>query len=152
MSVAMPMHLLATLIWVGGMFFAHLVLRPVVAELMEPPARLELMKRIFDRFFPWVWGCVITLLFSGFWMLLVPFQGQAGLHVTLMAVLGSLMALIFLFIYFLPYRRMASALEQRDLPSAASALALIRKLILTNLSLGLAISALALIGRYHPLA
>lgn len=152
MSVAMILHLLATMIWVGGMFFAHLVLRPVAAEWLEPPARLALMKGVFDRFFPWVWGCVLTLLCSGFWMLLVPFQGRAGLHVTLMALLGSLMALIFLYLYFQPYRRMTLALARQDLPLAASALALIRQLILTNLGLGLTVSVLALVGRYHPLA
>ena len=37
MAIAIPLHLLAAVIWVGGMFFAYMALRPVAASLLEPP-------------------------------------------------------------------------------------------------------------------
>ncbi len=151
LALALTLHFLAALIWVGGMFFAHMMLRPVVAEQLQPPERLPLMKGVFDRFFPWVWGCVVVLLGSGFWVFLGPFQGKAGMHVHLMSAVGLVMAALFAFIYFVPYRKMGRALAEQRLPDAADALNLIRKLILTNLILGLIISAFAVGGRYLPL-
>jgi len=42
MVVAIPLHFLATVIWVGGMFFAYMALRSVAASLLEPAQRLPL--------------------------------------------------------------------------------------------------------------
>jgi uncharacterized membrane protein len=150
LGLVLSLHFAAALIWVGGMFFAHMILRPTLTEL-EPPLRLRLMLGIFDRFFPWVWGCVVLLLSSGFWIFLGPFQGKAGLHVHLMSAIGLVMAAIFAFIYFAPYRRMGQAVAEQRWPDAANALGLIRQLILTNLILGLLISTYAVAGRYVQL-
>ncbi|MEO5342474.1 MAG: CopD family protein [Gammaproteobacteria bacterium SHHR-1] len=149
-ALAISLHFLAALIWVGGMFFAHLMLRPAAAEL-EPAQRLQLMLGVFRRFFPWVWGCIGLLLSSGFWIFLGPFQGKAGLHVHLMSAVGLVMAAIFAFLYFVPYRKMGLAVGEQRWPDAASALGLIRKLILTNLILGLLISTYAVAGRHVQL-
>lgn len=148
LALALTLHLLAAIIWVGGMFFAHMVLRPVVADQLEPAQRLSLMKGVFDRFFPWVWGCLILLLVSGYWIFIGPFQAKAGLHVHLMSAGGLVMAAIFAFIYFMPYRKMGPAIAEQRWPDAAAALSRIRLLILVNLVLGLAISGLAVAGRY----
>ena len=32
-SIAISLHILSAVLWVGGMFFAHQVLRPVAPEL-----------------------------------------------------------------------------------------------------------------------
>ncbi|MBT4701961.1 MAG: hypothetical protein HOB79_12905, partial [Rhodospirillaceae bacterium] len=49
-ALAAPIHVLAAIVWVGGMFFAYLVLRPAVDQ-MEGPERLKLLNRVFERFF-----------------------------------------------------------------------------------------------------
>lgn len=36
------LHVLAASVWVGGMFFAYMALRPVAATQLQPPARLGL--------------------------------------------------------------------------------------------------------------
>ena len=51
-AAALAIHLLLALLWVGGMFFAYLVLRPVAATELEPPQRLPLWRGVFSRFFP----------------------------------------------------------------------------------------------------
>ena len=48
-------HVLAAVIWVGGMFFAVLVLRPSAGAL-KPSDRLPLWGRVFGKFFPLVWA------------------------------------------------------------------------------------------------
>ncbi|MBN9426061.1 MAG: hypothetical protein J0H09_06095, partial [Burkholderiales bacterium] len=59
------LHIVAVAIWVGGMFFAYVCLRPVAAELLEPPQRLRLWRGVFRRFFAWVWGAVLLMAASG---------------------------------------------------------------------------------------
>ncbi len=139
----LTLHLLGSVVWVGGMFFAHMAMRQAAHELLEPPLRLPFLKRVLDRFFRWVWLSVILILISGYWIFLVLFNGEAGLYVHLMQGLGLVMVGLFCFIYFVPYRRMGIALEQQDIPAAAVQMAMIRKIIGTNLVLGLVTTVIA---------
>ena len=56
------LHVAAVTIWVGGMFFAYVCLRPVAAMQLEPPARLRLWRGVFGGFFPLVWASVVVIL------------------------------------------------------------------------------------------
>ncbi len=76
LMIGVAFHIVAAVIWVGGMFFALVVLRPSTGPL-DPPIRLALWERVFSRFFPWVWGAVVVLLVSGFAMVLWGFGGFA---------------------------------------------------------------------------
>ena len=42
MALLIAVHTLSAVVWVGGMFFAWMCLRPVAAQQLEPPARLRL--------------------------------------------------------------------------------------------------------------
>lgn len=131
-------HVLATVIWVGGMFFAHQCLRPAAMAQLEPPQRLKLWRAVFGRFFPWVWAAVLLLIGSGLTITL-QLGGMAAVpvHIHVMAGIGYLMAGIFAFIFFRPYPRLAKAVAAEDWPSAGAALNSIRGLVGVNLTLGL---------------
>lgn len=150
MNLAIALHILAASIWVGGMFFAYVALRPIAASLLEPPQRLPLWQGVFGKFFPWVWTSVILLLGSGYWMAFRLFGGFADLplYVNIMQGLGILMVLLYMHVYFAPYRRMKQAIAAGDLPTAGAKLAQIRMIIGVNLSLGLIVIAVASAGRY----
>lgn len=148
MSWALTIHLLAAVIWVGGMFFAHMALRPAANSVLEPPQRLPLMNAVFGHFFPWVWGVVLAILGSGFWLMFTFFGGGIPLYQWVMAVLGSLMALIFIALYSLPYQQLRRALYQAQLPQAAAALVKIRRMIGLNLILGLLVIVVTVLGKY----
>ncbi|MEW8693487.1 MAG: hypothetical protein AB2535_20830, partial [Candidatus Thiodiazotropha endolucinida] len=75
----MTLHIIGVIIWVGGMFFAHMVLRPALNDTLEAPQRLSLLLRVFDGFFPWVWVAVIAIVASGFWMLFMFYEDNIGL-------------------------------------------------------------------------
>ena len=148
--LAISLHLIASVIWVGGMFFAYMVLRPVAAELLEPPARLKLWSKIFAKFFFWVWISVITVMLSGYWMIMQTWGNfsMVGLDLKLMHILGWVMVLIFAFVFFVPYKRMNAALASEDYKKAGELLALIRKIVAVNLTLGLTVVVIAGSGRY----
>jgi uncharacterized membrane protein len=150
MALAIALHLLAAVLWVGGMFFAWWVLRPVAAGQLEPPARLRLWQGVFRRFFPWVWAAVAVLLVTGFWMLFAVFGGMggAGWHVHLMLLTGLAMMAIFLHLWFAPYPRLGRAIDAEDWPAGGQALGQIRRLIGVNLIIGLITVAVASGGRF----
>ena len=132
------LHILASVVWVGGMFFAHFCLRPVAFSQLEPPQRLRLWHGVFARFFPWVWVAIVLLILSG--KGLIGAMGGAGAvpsYLHAMAGIGYLMAIIFAVIFFIPWRQMRKAVAAENWLAAASALGRIRLLVLTNLVLGL---------------
>ncbi len=138
MQIANLLHVLATVVWVGGMFFAHQCLRPVVLVQLEPPQRLRLWSGVFGRFFPWVWLCVALLVGSG-QALIIGMGGMAAIpvHLHVMAGIGYLMSAIFAFLYFMPYASLRKAVAAGDWPAGGQALNRIRRLVGLNLGLGL---------------
>ncbi|MFQ5644798.1 MAG: CopD family protein, partial [Thiogranum sp.] len=129
-SLAIVLHILSAVVWVGGMFFAHQVLRPVAVQQFEPPQRLKLWTQVFRRFFPWVWVCIALLLLSGYWMVFGLFGGMdtVGLHIHIMQALGWLMILLFLYIYFVPFRGIREAVITEQWPQAGKCLNRINEL------------------------
>ncbi len=150
MAAALSVHLLAAVVWVGGMLMMLSVVRPAAVALIEPPLRLRFFCEMFRRFFALVWLAIGALLVTGFWMALVPFGGFAavGFHVHMMLGLGLLMVGLFAFLYWGPYARMKQALQQEDYPQAAATLAVIRRIVTVNTGLGVAVVLVASAGRY----
>ncbi|WP_456412869.1 CopD family protein [Thiolapillus sp.] len=154
MNIAIPLHVLSVVIWVGGMFFAYVALRPAAVSVLEPPLRLRLWTEVFGRFFPWVWACVILILGSGYWMIFSVYGGMGALalHVHIMFSLGLVMMLVFFYVYFLPYRALKRATAGEDWPAGGKALGSIRRLIGFNLALGMLTVIVSTGGVYWNLA
>ena len=150
MAIALVLHLLATLIWVGGMFFAYICLRPSVGGIEPPVERLRLWRRVFARFFPWVWLCVVSLLGSGFWIVFKPMGGfkNAGMHVHIMMTVGLVMMALFAHLFFVDWKRFAAAVDQDQSEVAVLHLGKIRRIVAINLTLGLLTAAIGVSGRY----
>ncbi|MFN3076459.1 MAG: CopD family protein [Alphaproteobacteria bacterium] len=147
-AALIALHLLAAILWVGGMFFAHMVLRPSVAE-MPPKERLALWGQVLPRFFTWVWRAVVVLPLTGYFAALWKHGDlkYAESYVHVMTGIGLVMILLFVFLYFVPYNRFRTALNREDLPAAASHQGTIRRIVSVNLVLGLVVSALSVFGR-----
>ncbi len=143
----MLLHLLGVIVWVGGMFFAHMALRPAAAESLPPPQRLPLFVAVFRRFFLWVWLSVALILGSGaVWMSMLG-GFRVGWHIHAMLAIGMTMAAIFSYIYFAPFSRLKHGVANQDWPAAGQAMARMRQLVGVNLLLGLGTTILAVMGR-----
>lgn len=147
LSFTLPytLHVLAALVWVGGMFFAWLILRPATAAALEGPARLRLWLEVFRRFFVWVWIAVAILAISGIGMLHMRFSGfeTAPKYVQLMMGGAIVMFALFLRVQALLLPDLRAAVQAEDWPAGAAALGRIRRLLGINLLLGLAVVAVA---------
>ena len=73
--------------------------------------------------------------------------GQVHWRVHAMLALGLVMMALFLHLRFAPYPRLVRAVAAREWPVAAANLNLIRRLVVTNLALGVLVFALAVVGR-----
>lgn len=147
--LVLGLHTVAAVIWVGGMFFAHMALRPALAET-EPRPRLELWARVFPRFFRWVWISIVTLLVTGYGVIIYGYGGFAGLapHIDIMQGVGLLMMILYAYLFFGPYRQFRRAMAAGDLPAAAAAHARIRHIVSVNLPLGLVTAAVGATGGF----
>jgi uncharacterized membrane protein len=141
------LHLLAIIVWIGGMGFAHFFLRPALAQL-EPPVRLRLMHEVLGRFFAAVTVASLLAVGSGAAMLMaLPAGTRVPTSWALMGVLGVIMLMIYLHVRVALYARLARAVAAGDWPAGALALGAIRRWVATNLAIGVAIVVMTLLGR-----
>jgi uncharacterized membrane protein len=140
----LALHVLCAVIWVGGMFFAYIVLRPSLSVL-EPIQRIALHTQIFRRFFLVVWHVMPLILLSGYAMALGQYGGFAMLawNVNTMQAIGLIMSAVFVVIVFGPYARFR---RTTDRATAAASADRIRKLIGINLVLGIITVIVATLG------
>ena len=139
------LHVLAAVIWVGGMFFAWMVLRPATAAVLAPPERLKLWADVFRRFFLWVWITLLVLPISGvgMWHMRFGVMESAPRYVHIMAGLYLVMLALFLRIQLLQLPVLQRAVVAENWPEGGTALGQIRKLVGINLLLGILIIAVA---------
>jgi len=144
------LHILAATLWVGGMMFAHVALRPALTETLEPPQRLAVWQGVLTRFFNRVWLSVVLLHVSGYFMLFQFMGGfsAAGVHVHAMLGLAWVMTVIFAHIYCAPFNRLKKAIAAQDWPAGGAAMANIRLWVTINLVLGILQMAIGASGRY----
>lgn len=139
------LHVLAALIWVGGMFFAWMILRPAAVGVLEAPARLQLWLEVFRRFFLWVWVAVLVLPISGVGLLQLRFAGFEGAPRYVQVMMGLYIAMLALFIRVqaLQLPELRRAVEAQDWPAGGAVLGRIRRLVGFNLLLGLTLVGIA---------
>ena len=147
MPVARWLHLLGVVVWVGGMFFAYMALRPAAAAL-APPVRLPLMAAAMTRFVAWVALAIVAIVASG--LAMVTMQGgfgAAGAYVHVMA--GIALAMIGLYVYLVavPLREVRGGVAANDWPRAGRAMQRIRHLVAVNLALGVVVISIAVLWR-----
>src|SRR3954454_6493072 len=114
------LHVLGAVLWVGGMGFALLALRPALAAI-EPPQRLLVHQGALKRFFLIVWHAMPILLLTGYALLFGWYGGFAGAgwHIHAMHLTAIIMAGIFVALFTGPRKEFRAAHAAGDRPRAA---------------------------------
>ena len=144
-GIVYTLHVLSALVWVGGMFFAWMVLRPAAMKALEGPARLALWVEVFQGFFRWVWVAVVLLPISGVGMIHLQYASfdSAPRYVQVMMGLYVVMTALFIRIQALMLPELRTAVAAKDWPTGAAVLGRIRRLVGVNLIVGLVLVAIA---------
>ena len=105
---------------------------------------------VFQKFFPWVWVSVLTLLVTGYWIIFVEWGGfaSAGPHVHIMQLTGLLMMALFAHLFFAEWKKFARMVDAEEFSDAATRLGRIRMIVLTNLIIGGVTVLIGASGRY----
>ena len=138
------LHLIAGIVWMGGMTFMLFALRPAAIIAMEAQPRAILMGEVWKRFFALVLAAIVLLFTTGTHLYTQTFRatrlatGDGGVLLgwNIMLVLGLVMMLIFGHIYFAGFKKYKRAVAAGDWPLAAKAGGLIHTMTLINFSLG----------------
>ena len=148
------LHLIAGIVWMGGMTFMLFALRPAVIIAMEAQPRAILMAQVWKRFYAMVLASIVVLFATGTHLYTATFRatrlatGEGGVPLgwNIMLVLGLVMMLIFGHIYFAGFKKYKRAVAAGDWPLAAKAASLIHTMTLINFCLvWLAIVAVRLV-------
>lgn len=139
------LHIVAVVLWVGGMIFTHFCLRPAV-QALPPAQRLPLWVALLSRFFPLVWGAIVLLLGTGLAKLLAVGFGAAPTAWHVMMLSGLIMMAVFASIWFGPWAALKRAVAVEDWAGAAVQMNRIRQRVSLNLLLGLLTIAIATLG------
>ena len=128
--------------WTGGMLYALFVLRPSLASLSAAD-QLGLHGQTLRRFFLVVWHAMPLALITGWAMVFGVYGGfgQIGWAVNGMQTLGLVMAVLFLVVFFGPWKRF------RQAPSVASATS-IRRLVGVQLALAVVVTVLGSLAQW----
>ncbi len=149
MGMSVALHTLAAVIWVGGMFFAYLAMRPAVVKVIDASQRPTLWCHTLSLFFRYVWGSVVLLLATGYALIgAYGGMGAVGWHIHVMHGLGLLMMLIFLHIYFAPYRRLKQAVGEGNVEEGNRRVGQIRQFVAINLAIGIVVVIIGSGGRF----
>ena len=148
------LHLIAGIVWIGGMTFTLFALRPAALGTLDAQPRAVLMGQVWKRFYVWVLLAIVVIFATGTHMYTQTFraarlatgEGSVPLGWNIMLVLGITMMLVFGHIYFAGFKKYKRALASGEWPGAAKAAGLIHTMTLINFAFGwLAILAVRLV-------
>ena len=138
-GLVLSVHLLAMATWIGGAAYTVLVMRPSLG-LLDNTQRNSVQLQSLTRYFRLVWHTMPLVLITGWLMLAFPLGGfnDPDWHVQAMQAIGVVIALLFLYAYFRPLRKVRRAI--RPQPADFDR---VRSLVSTNLYLGVLVVVIA---------
>ena len=146
--LAQGLHAIAATLWIGGIFFAFMALRPAAQEILQPRERLRLWRTAYQKFFRLVWVLISILIATGYYQLFFRFGGFANSqpYLHLMHTIGLIMVVVFFYLYFSLYGRLCRSIDTEDISAASDTLKKMRPVMATNLFLGIVITAVGVCG------
>ncbi|HEY2561996.1 MAG TPA: hypothetical protein VGI48_20000 [Caldimonas sp.] len=146
-------HLLAVIVWVGGMAFTLFCLRPA-ARVLEPPARVTLMHAAMRRFLAVVAIAIAVIFVCGVAMIALAWSASthAGLRFNMpldwytMIGVFFLMLAVFIHLRSVLFRHLDAAVREQRWADGGAVLGVIRWELSLNLVLGTMITVFVRLG------
>lgn len=65
LKIALLLHIISAIFWIGGMLFLVLVIAPYLKTLTDPKAKSQIYQVVGKQYRFWGWVAIITLLITG---------------------------------------------------------------------------------------
>lgn len=65
LKVALFLHVISAIFWVGGMLFLVVVVAPYLMTIQDPAEKSKIFQIVGKQFRKWGWAAIITLLITG---------------------------------------------------------------------------------------
>lgn len=65
LKIALLLHILSAIFWIGGMLFLVLVVAPYLKTIADPKAKSQIYQVVGKQYRFWGWVAIITLLITG---------------------------------------------------------------------------------------
>jgi len=65
LKIALLLHIISAIFWVGGMLFLVLVVAPYLKTISDPRAKSQIYQVVGKQYRFWGWVAIITLLMTG---------------------------------------------------------------------------------------
>jgi uncharacterized membrane protein len=150
MPVVITIHTLATIVWLGGLFFILAVLVHATKRL-DVEARLDVWNRVFSRFIFLSWLGIGAIFASGVGLVFLRFGGYSGVPTVhrFNTPIGILTIVLYAYASLGPWRRFRAALSAGRNTDATIDLNRMLKLVAAVLALGFIASAVSVAGRSY---
>ncbi len=100
------LHLFFAVVWIGGMIYSLLFLRPSLKEIAQQETKDKFLRAVLSKFFLTVWISILVLFISGMGLwhgYRRDFTENTLFHTKLF--LFGLMVFLFFYIYFFLFRK-----------------------------------------------
>jgi uncharacterized membrane protein len=147
--IAITLHVIAVIVWIGGMFFGLVALRPAMKGT-DTLAAARFWNTLLSHYLPWLWAAIVVLLASGTYMVFNGFGGfgQLPWFVQFMMGIGIFMMMLSGHLTFSAFKKLKRAVAADDEALAAKSMRQIRLITDVNLILGLLVVIVIMAGAY----
>jgi len=137
--MAISLHMMASVIWVGCSFFGVWILSPVLQQDFTAEQQSKLWAGVLTALYPWVWGSIILLLGTGFWMIFNGAEGfgQLSGYIGSMMEVGIGMILLLAHSFYAPFTRLKIDISHQEWSLAMRRVKHIRVLFFLILLMGI---------------
>jgi uncharacterized membrane protein len=147
LGLVLATHILAVIVWLGGMFFLTVVL----GSGTNLPDRSASWERALSRFLPWGLLSLAIILATGVTLVFSVFGGYAHIPTIhrVNMVIGIPAIALFVYLCVVPWRRLRRATVAHDTGTTEKTIGQAKMLLATILALGLLAAFTSAVGRYY---
>lgn len=149
MIIAFPIHVIAVIVWLGGLFLLAVMLGPTAREV-DSAASASLWHRLLSRFFVWGSISLAIAVASGIAIVQLRFDGFSGIPAVHRwnMIVGLPAIALFSYAQIGPWRACRRAIAEGDWIAVEHSGSRIRTLFGIVVTLGLVASAASAAGRF----
>jgi uncharacterized membrane protein len=148
-SIALSIHIVAIVVWLGGLFLLSVVLPPTIRDL-DTKLAMSVWSRILSGFLVWGSASLIVIVATGVVLVNLRFGGFSHMPIVHRwnMMIGLPAIALYAYLYLVVWRRYHRAMSCGDSQAAERSALAVRRVMGVILILGLGASVVSAAGHY----